>query len=68
MSDGDEIKKRHKRLRLTRKEILVLLQFAGGQLETEENEEIHRHGESASEKLRAELRRLIAKENEASRA
>lgn len=62
MSDGDDIKKRHKRLRLTRKEIHVLLQFAGGHLETEEDEEIQRHGESASAKLRAELRRLIAME------
>ena len=59
----DDIVNRNKRLRLTRKEIQVLLFMTGGHLETEEDEEIHRHGESASAKLRAELCRLIAMED-----
>lgn len=65
---SDDIKKRHKRLRLTQKEIQMVILVVDSHFEGLEEDEHFRQGESVVKKLRAELHRLIAKENEASRA
>lgn len=59
---SNDTKARNKRLRLTRKEIDAILYMVGGHLETEDDEDMFRHGESAATKLRAHLLRLIEAE------